>query len=106
MGFPRQLYWSGLPCPPPGDLPNPGIKPRSPVSSASQVDSLPLSHEGSLSLTLLVYKIGIKTPPLWEQQVDRRGGNFSALFTALTQDSELEHNSSADSCYAGDATGL
>ena len=29
--------WSGLPCPPPGDLPNPGIKPRSP---ALQVDSL------------------------------------------------------------------
>ena len=28
--FSRQEYWSGLPCPPPGDLPNPGIKPRSP----------------------------------------------------------------------------
>ena len=26
-GFSRQEYWSGLPCPPPGDLPNPGIKP-------------------------------------------------------------------------------
>ena len=26
MGFPRQEYWSGLPFPPPGDLPNPGIK--------------------------------------------------------------------------------
>ena len=26
MGFSRQNYWSGLPCPPPGDLPNPGIK--------------------------------------------------------------------------------
>jgi len=29
MGFPRQEYWSGLPFPPPGDLPNPGIKPAS-----------------------------------------------------------------------------
>ena len=29
-GFPRQEYWSGLPCPPPGDLPNPRIEPRSP----------------------------------------------------------------------------
>ena len=29
MGFCRQEYWSGLPCPPPGDLPNPGIKPAS-----------------------------------------------------------------------------
>ena len=27
MGFSRQEYWCGLPCPPPGDLPNPGIKP-------------------------------------------------------------------------------
>ena len=31
IGFPRQGYWSGLPCPPPGDLPNPGIKPMSPA---------------------------------------------------------------------------
>ena len=29
MGFSRQEYWSGLPCPPPGDLPNPGIEPMS-----------------------------------------------------------------------------
>ena len=30
-GFPRQAYWSGLPCPSPGDLPNPGIKARYPT---------------------------------------------------------------------------
>ena len=29
MGFSRQEYWSGLPCPPPGDLPDPGIEPSS-----------------------------------------------------------------------------
>ena len=29
MGFSRQEYWSGLLCPPPGDLPNPGVKPES-----------------------------------------------------------------------------
>ena len=29
MGFPRQEYWSGLPFPTPGDLPDPGIKPKS-----------------------------------------------------------------------------
>ena len=34
MGFPRQEYWSGLPCPPPGNLPNPGIKPTSLMSPA------------------------------------------------------------------------
>ena len=34
MGFSRQEYWSGLPCPPPGDLPNPGIEPGSLISLA------------------------------------------------------------------------
>ena len=44
MGFSRQEYWSGLPCLPPGDLPNPGITPRSP---ALQLDSLPTEPQGS-----------------------------------------------------------
>ena len=34
MGFSRKEYWSGLPCPPPGDLPNLGIEPRSLMSPA------------------------------------------------------------------------
>ena len=34
MGFPRKEYWSGLPGPPPGDLPNPGMEPMSPVFPA------------------------------------------------------------------------
>ena len=34
MGFSRQIYWSGLPCPPPGDLPNPGMEPVSLMSPA------------------------------------------------------------------------
>ena len=38
MGFSRQEYWSGLPFPSPGDLPDPGLEPRSP---ALQADSLP-----------------------------------------------------------------
>ena len=41
MVFSRQEYWSGLPFPPPGDLPDTGIKPASPVSPALQADSLP-----------------------------------------------------------------
>ena len=32
MGFSRQEYWSGLPCPPSGDLPEPEVKPESPVA--------------------------------------------------------------------------
>jgi len=47
MGFPRQDYCGGLPCPPPGNLPHPGIKPVSPAAPALQVDSLLLSHGGS-----------------------------------------------------------
>ena len=38
MEFSRQEYWSGLPCPPPGDLSNPGIEP---ISPALQEDSVP-----------------------------------------------------------------
>ena len=46
----RQEHWSGLPCPPPGDLPNPWIEPRSP---ALQVDSLPAKLK---SIELWVWK--------------------------------------------------
>ena len=42
MGFSRQ-YWSGIPCPPPGDLPNPGNELGSP---ALQADSLPAELPG------------------------------------------------------------
>jgi len=48
-GFSRQKYRSGLPCPPPGDLPDPGIKPVAPVAPAMLADSLLLSHWGSPS---------------------------------------------------------
>ena len=49
MGFLRQEYWSGLPYPPPGDLPNSGIKPRSPTL---QVDSLPSEPPGMVGKQL------------------------------------------------------
>ena len=59
MEFSRQKYWSVEPFPSPGDLPNPGIKPRSP---ALQADSLPAKPQGkpkntgvgSLSLLLQI----------------------------------------------------
>ena len=47
MGFSRQEYWSGLPCPSPGGLPNPGIKSKASVAPALQADSLLLGHRGS-----------------------------------------------------------
>ena len=40
MGFSRQEYWSGLPSPSPGDLPDPGVEPISLASPALQADSL------------------------------------------------------------------
>ena len=43
MGFSRQEYWSGLPFPSPGDLPNPGVEPGSP---ALQTDALPSETPG------------------------------------------------------------
>ena len=43
MGFSRQEYWSGLPFPSPGDLPDPGIEPRSP---SLQADALPSELKG------------------------------------------------------------
>ena len=59
MGFFRQEYWSGLPLPPPGYPPDPGIKPASPVSLACRQFLYPLSHPGSpteviYNITLLI----------------------------------------------------
>ena len=51
MGFSRQEYWSGLPFPSPGDLPDPGILPRSP---ALQVDALTSEPPGSPYIVLKV----------------------------------------------------
>ena len=57
MGFPRQEYWHGLSFPSLGKLPDPGIKSASP---ALQVDSLRLSHQGSLDQ---LYKHILNLPP-------------------------------------------
>ena len=49
VGFPRQRYWHGLPFPSSGDIHNTGLKP---VSLHWQVDSLPLSHQGSPNIQI------------------------------------------------------
>ena len=46
LGFSRQEYWSGLPFPSPGDLPNPGIEPGSPVLQADTLPSEPPGKSG------------------------------------------------------------
>ena len=81
MGFSRQEYWNGLPCPSPGDLPNPGIEPTSPVSPALQADSLPIEPPGKPNvvfkaqqtknkksfLIIMLYMIFKKSVSLWEK---------------------------------------
>ena len=52
MGFSRQEYWSGLPYPPPGDLPDPEIKAMFPASPALQKDSLPTESPGKPAVLL------------------------------------------------------
>ena len=53
MGYSRQEYWSGFPRPPPGDLPDAGIEPFSPVSPALQAKSLPDEQTGKLILAVV-----------------------------------------------------
>ena len=65
MEFFHQEYWSGLPCPPAGDLPDPGMEPECPASPALQAGSLPLSHcwsqQGCLALNPAPTLIGCVT---------------------------------------------
>ena len=49
MGFPEQEYWSGLPCPPLGDLPKPGMEPGSFPAPALLADSFPNEPPGKLN---------------------------------------------------------
>ena len=52
MGFPRQKYWDGLPCPPPRDLPNTGVEPTSLTSPAlGQISLLSLKSRENFLLT-------------------------------------------------------
>ena len=56
MGFPRQEYWSGLPFPSPGDLPDPGIEPASPALSGRFVTPEPPGKPKSTMLQLKTNK--------------------------------------------------
>ena len=69
LGFSRQEYWSGLPCPPPGDLPNPGIKPASLMLPAlagsfctTSTTKEVLSHSNSLHFTWILFGDNVVAP--------------------------------------------
>ena len=67
-GFSRQGYWSGLPCPPPGDLPNPGIEDGCP---ALQVDSLPSEPPGKILLNSLIEEGSRRTLQSAQRKIQR-----------------------------------
>ena len=72
MGFSRQEYWSGLPFPSPGDLPDPGIKPRSPELPADSLPTEPprklmLEVESHVFLHLLTW-VNRTTRTLWSKK--------------------------------------
>ena len=80
-GFSRQEYWSGLPCPPLGDLPNPGIKPRSrtlPVDSLLSESPGKPKNTGVGSLSLLR---GSSWPRNWIGVFCLAGGFFTSWAT-------------------------
>ena len=58
MGFSRQEYWSGLPFPPPGDLPAPGVEPESlmsPARAGSYFTPVPPNSEAHTYICVCVY---------------------------------------------------
>ena len=71
MGFSRQEYWSGLPFPSPGDLPDPGIEPRSP---ALQADALTSEPPGSPKKYGMLHKFVCHPISAWE---NAKGSNCS-----------------------------
>ena len=71
MGFSRQEYWSGLPFPSPGNLPNPRIKPRSPTLQADTLTSEPPGSSGH-NLVLAPHFVMRKEKP---KESDLQGPN-------------------------------
>ena len=80
MGFSRDEYWSGLPCPPPGDLPNPGIEPESLMFPAlagrffttSATWEAQISKENEKKKNFFLRKKKVKKEKIWESG---RGSN-------------------------------
>ena len=70
MGFSRQEYWSGLPFPSPGDLPDPGIEPGSPAFQADALTSEPpgkpcINHHLNVSTKIMKFiRVNLSDPVL------------------------------------------
>ena len=81
MAFSRQEYWSGLPFPSPGDLPDPWMKPRSPVL---YVDCLPIGPPGK---PIKVTGKSTQIHPKWGPDVRKRQGPKFQILPFLLSDS-------------------
>ena len=87
MGFSRQEYWSGLPFPSPGDLPNPGIEPRSPALQAYSLSSEPPGKS----------KLWVSRNYIWRSELDHNEGwapknwCFWTVVLEKTLESPLDH---------------
>ena len=64
-GFSRQEYWSGLPCPPPGDLSDPGMEPASPALADGFFTTEPPGKPTSTHTILQVFSIILLLGILW-----------------------------------------
>ena len=69
MGFPRQEYWSRLPFLPPGDLPDPGIKPVSPVSLSLAGEFFTTEPPGKLRMLAAAVKSLQSCPTVWPHRL-------------------------------------
>ena len=112
-GFSRQEYWSALPCPPPGDLSNSGLEPRSPALQADSLlsetpEKLMNTGMGSLSLLQGIFSIQGLNPGLWHcrkilYQLSHQGSPRILEWVAysFSRGSLLPRNWTGVSCIAG-----
>ena len=78
MGFSRQEYWSGLPFPSPGDLPNPGIKPVSPALAGKFFTTEPPEKPKEVYVSFINQHVNIDLQP--------QKSTLNGLHTLLTGD--------------------
>ena len=74
MGFPRQEYWSGLPFPPPGDLPDPGTELASPVPPVLAGGAFTTEPPGKLQLTCRIMNNNYAY--LWSTEAEINNGGW------------------------------
>ena len=102
MGFSRQEYWGGLPFPPPEDLPNPGIKPRSPELQVYSLPTEPQGKPNNIGVGSLSLLQGIFLTQEWNQvllhyrwilyQLSYQGSPWVTLESALLSVSPNDSN--------------